>query len=68
MKNHFLMINPITISNHLRNLKMTLRIQKKNSICKCYKHIIIFSYLSRLNKEINKYTTEGDKGGNSNNI
>lgn len=47
---------------------MILRIQKKNSICKCYKHIIIFSYLSRLNKEINKYTTEGDKGGNSNNI
>ena len=62
------MINPITISNHLRNLKMTLRIQKKNTICKCYKHIIIFSYFSRLNKEINKYTTEGDKGGNSNNI
>ena len=47
---------------------MTLRIQKKNTICKCYKHIIIFSYLSRLNKEINKYTAEGDKGGNSNNI
>jgi len=46
---------------------MIHQIQKKNSVRKLTKKIILYLnnnyYIYRLNKEIKKFTEEGDKGG-----